>query len=152
MEEGPTMEDLDVHMGWLGAMMDDEVFLPSEKMHNLLVTLARVRAEALEKGAPFKAIIDAEQAKMAKAIAGLGVHEATIKAAIEKCLEESFEHDKWKFEGEAGTAQIVKPKPRISYDMKGLETLRLSSDPVDRLIRHLRSEKPSKPYLKVKLK
>lgn len=152
MEEGKTMEDLDAQMGWLGAMIDDDAVLPSEKMHNLLVTLARVRAETLETAAPFMATIKAQQAKMGEALEDLVTYEGRIKSGLEECLEASFDLENWKFEGEAGTAQIVKPKPRISYDVKGLETLRLSSDPVDRMIGHLRKEAPSKPYLRVKLK
>jgi len=152
MEERKTMEHLDAHMGWLDAMMEDEAALPSTKMHELLHALRRVRAEAQQTAAPFNAIIKAEQAKMTEAIAGLVVHEATIKAAMQGCLEESFEHDNWKYEGEAGTAQIVRPKPTISYDKKGLETLRLSLPAVDDLIGHLRTEEPRDPYLRVKLK
>lgn len=146
------MEDLDAHMGWLGALLENEAELPTAKMHNLLLTLRRVRAEAQEKAAPFMAVIEAEKAKMAEAIAGLDIYEATIKAGLEECLEADFEHDKWKFEGTAGTAQMVKPKPRISYDTKGLETLRLSSDETERLLGHLRTVKPSTPYLRVNLK
>lgn len=152
MEEGKTMENLDAHMGWLGALVDDEAALPSEKMHHLLLTLRRVQAETQEREAPFKAIIQAEELKMAKAMTDLDIYQARVRAALEECLETEFEHDKWKFEGEAGTAQLVKPKPRVSYDIKGLETLRRSSDETDRLIGHLRTVKPSKPYLKVKLK
>lgn len=154
MEETKSMEDIDAYMGWLEEMLDleDDDVVPNERMEHLLVALAKVQVEAQAKAAPFQAVIEAEQAKMAKAITGLDIYEARIKAGIWECLEVFFEEANCTFEGEIGKAQIVRPKNRISYDINGLETLRKSSDEVERMIGHLRDESPSKPYLKVKLK
>jgi len=132
---------------WLDAFEDDEGIPPNEKVDHLLAALVKNQAEMEQKAAPFRIDIEAQQVAMAKVILGHQVAESRIKGSIWNILEEFYPDDR--HDSDVGTAQIVRPKNRISYDTKGLETLRLSSDQVDRLIAHLRKEAPSKPYLKV---
>lgn len=139
------------HTAGLAAMVDNPEVLPSEKMHHLLFALRDVRAEREEKAAPIRETIEDFQAKMAKAIEGLDMQETEIKAAIEDCLLHEFKDDDCKYEGKVGMAKIIRPSPSISYDKKGLETLRLSSDEMERIIGHLRTVKTRDPYLRVKL-
>lgn len=135
---------------WLDAFEDDEAIPPNEKVDHLLTALAKNQAEMEQKAAPFRVHIEAQQVAMAKVILGHEMAESRIKGSIWNILEEFYPDDR--HDSEMGTAQIVRPKNRIVYDIKGLETLRKSSDEVARLIGHLRDEKPSTPYLKVKLK
>lgn len=139
------------HMGGLAAMMDNAEVLPSEKMHHLLGALQDLRTQTEQVASPFKATIEAVSLEMGEAIGELLRSETTIKAAIEDLLYHEFKDEDSKYKGKAGSAQIIKPDPTISYDKKGLETLRLSSDEMQRIIGHLRTEKPRDPYLRVKL-
>jgi len=133
-------------------LMADDRIVPSARMHHLLVALGQTQEEAEARAAPFKAVIKDEEEKMAGAVAIVEAQGRRLRAIIEECLNNYFADEDWKYKGEAGSAQIVRPKNRISYDTKGLETLRLSSDETNRLIGHLRSEKPTNPYLRVKVK
>lgn len=119
-------------------------------MDYLLDTLGKVQAEAAHVAAPLLADVKLLQEKMERVMLQYKGAEAQIKKAISHCLEHHVEGEK--HDSDVGTAQIVRPKNRISYDTKGLETLRLSFGDVDGMIGHLRKESPSKPYLKVKLK
>lgn len=151
-KEREIMQEPRDHTAGLAAMADNPEVVPTEKMHHLLVALRGSQDEAARRAAPFKAVIKDEEEKMAGALAIVDAQGREIKAAIEDCLETEFALEDWKYKGKAGSAQIVRPKNRITYDVKGLETLRLSSDETNRLLGHLRREKKVSPYLKVQVK
>lgn len=125
-------EKMEARLGWLESLMEDGEAPMSDKVDGLLTVLGEVRNELSLLASPYN---EAEE---------------HIKAEIRSILEEFYPDDR--YDSDVGTAQILRPKDRISYDTKGLEALRLSSYKMQRLFGHLRSVKPSKPYLKVKFK
>lgn len=143
-------EETEARLGWLNDLLVDEVATPAEKMEGNLAVLGEVRAEKDGASKDFIKTIEREQAKLAQVAAPYEEVESGIYKDIWRILETSYADSR--HDGERGTAQIVRPKNRISYDVDGLETLRKSSDEVERLVGHLRAEKASTPYLKVKLK
>lgn len=141
---------MEQRLAWLESLMEDEEAPLSDKVDGLLTVLGEVRIEWQGVAETHLTVIKRQQKIMDTLSPPYTEAEERIKANIWHILEE-FSPDE-KHDSDIGRVQIVRPKNRISYDMKGLETLRLSSDEVDRMISHLRTEKPSKPYLKVKLK
>jgi len=137
-------------LGWLDALLADEETPPADKMEGILAVLGEVRAEKDGVSEGFISAIEREQAKLAKAVGPYDEVESGINKDIWRILEASYPDQR--HDGDRGTVQIIRPKNRISYDVDGLETLRKSSDKVQRLVGLLRAEKPSTPYLKLKLK
>lgn len=147
MNETDTME---FQLGWLSALMEDGDAPISEKVDGLLRVLGTVRKERDHATKPMQDTIARQQEIIKIAARVYNEAEKDIKGDLWRILEEFVEGEK--HDSDLGRVQIIRPKPRISYDTKGLETLRLSSDEMQRLIGHLRRETTSKASLRVKLK
>lgn len=72
---------------------------------------------------------------------------AKLKVRLFQLLELFYPSQR--YEGPAGTAQIVRPKPRVTYNTTSLEAVRVSSDEAARFLDPHRKESPVTPYLKV---
>lgn len=153
MKEGLTaLQDMEGRLGAFEVMLDSEV-PANEQMDFALHFLGWLENESKAAADPFQADILSLMAKVTEATSPFDQAVGRVKNAIQSLLEKHpiFFPDQ-RHDSEVGRAQMVRPKNRIIYDIKGLETLRKSSDEVARLIGHLRDEKPSTPYLKIKVK
>lgn len=151
MEEGLTvLQQMEARLGWLSDLLEDGEAPLSDKVDGLLTVLGEVRNERAHETQPMQDTIARQRDIMSIVARPYKEAEEDIKGDMWRILEEFYADER--HDSEVGRAQIVRPKARIVYDIKGLETLRLSSDEVERMIGHLRDESPSKPYLKVKLK
>lgn len=91
-------------------------------MDYLLDMFSKVRAERTKQIMEFENAISVAQHAMAQAATPYDEVEKQLQDAIWHCLE-MIEGEK--HESEIGKAQIIRPKARISYDVKGLENVKI---------------------------
>lgn len=148
-EERTAVEEMENRILAFNVMLESEV-PANDQVEFALLFLGWLENESKAAAAPFQEDMKALMETVSAATSPFDQAIGQVKAAIWSLLEEHYPDQR--HDSEVGRAQIVRPKNRIVFDIKGLEVLRKSSDEVERLIGHLRTEKPSKPYLKVKLK